>query len=538
LPLDRQTGLRHASAMTDWFRGAVIYQIYPRSFRDSDGDGVGDLKGVIEKLAYIAALGCDAIWLSPFFRSPMKDYGYDVSDYCDVDPLFGSIAEADALIKRAHDLGLKVIIDQVWSHSSDQHAWFAESRSSRDNAKADWYVWADAKPDGSPPNNWQAMFGGCAWTWDARRRQYFLHNFLPEQPDLNVRNPAVQDALLDVARFWLDRGVDGFRLDVVNFFTHDAQLRDNPPITTLNRAPPRPHQFQRHLYDRTRPETLEFVARLRTLLDQYGAMAVGEIEDEEPLKVQRDYTDGPDRLHTAYSFFLLRQRALTPAVIKDAMAQWEGARGWPSWSLSNHDVIRFPTRLADDDPQRTKLMLALLLALRGAAFIYQGDELGLPHADVPFERLRDPEAIAFWPSGIGRDGARTPMPWQRNANMAGFTAAPDAWLPLDPRYTALAVDAQGGAESMLAFTRKMIAFRRQSAALREGEFIALDAPEPVLAFERRAGDERVLCLFNLGADPVLRPLLSGSAIRLTVGQVSEQPGAVSLGGYSALFVAM
>jgi alpha-glucosidase len=339
--------------MTDWWRGAVVYQIYPRSFCDSNGDGVGDLKGVIDKLDHVASLGCDAIWLSPFFTSPMKDYGYDVADYRGVDPLFGSEADADAMIAKAHALGLKVIIDQVWSHSSDQHAWFAESRASRDNPKADWYVWADAKPDGSPPNNWQAMFGGCAWTWDARRRQYFLHNFLPEQPDLNVHNLAVQDALLDVARFWLARGVDGFRLDVVNFFTHDRHLRDNPPIATLKRAPPRPHQFQRHLYDRTQPQTLDFIARFRALLDQHGAMAVGEIEDEEPLKVQRDYTDGPDRLQTAYSFFLLRQREMTPAVIKDAMAQWEGARGWPSWSLSNHDVIRFPTRLADNDPQRT-----------------------------------------------------------------------------------------------------------------------------------------------------------------------------------------
>ncbi len=525
--------------MTDWLRGAVIYQIYPRSFRDSDGDGVGDLKGAIEKLDHIASLGCDAIWLSPFFRSPMKDYGYDVSDYIDVDPLFGSIADADALIKRAHELGLKVIIDQVWSHSSDQHAWFTESRASRDNAKADWYVWADAKPDGSPPNNWQAMFGGCAWTWDARRRQYYLHNFLPEQPDLNVRNPAVQDALLDVARFWLDRGIDGFRLDVVNFFVQDDALRDNPPITTLKRAPPRPHQFQRHLYDRTQPETLRFIARLRALLDQYGAMAVGEIEDEEPLKVQREYTDGPDRLHTAYSFFLLRQRAMTPAIITDAMAQWEGARGWPSWSLSNHDVIRFPTRLADNDPQRTKLMLALLLSLRGAAFLYQGDELGLPHAEVPFERLHDPEAIAFWPSGIGRDGARTPMPWRRDANVAGFTEAADAWLPLDPRHTALAVDAQeGDPASMLAFTRTMIALRKQSAALREGEFIALDAPEPVLAFERRADGERMLCLFNLGPDPVLRPLPAGAATKLTIGEAHLQAGGVTLGGYSGLLVAL
>ncbi len=521
--------------MNQWFRGAVIYQIYPRSFRDSNGDGVGDLKGAIEKLDHVAALGCDAVWLSPFFTSPMKDYGYDVSDYRDVDPLFGTMADADALIARAHALGLKVIIDQVWSHSSDRHAWFAESRGTRDNAKADWYVWADAKPDGSPPNNWQAMFGGGAWTWDARRRQYYLHNFLPEQPDLNVRNPEVQDALLDVARFWLERGVDGLRLDVVNFLIQDAQLRDNPPLE-LKRAPPRPHQFQRHVYDRTQPETLAFIARLRALLDQYDAMAVGEIEDEEALKVQHAYTDGPERLHTAYSFFLLRQRAMTPAVIKDAMAQWEGARGWPSWSLSNHDVIRFPTRLAGDDPQRSKLMLALLLALRGTAFLYQGDELGLPHGEVPFDRLRDPEAIAFWPSGIGRDGARTPMPWRAGAGMAGFTDAPDAWLPLDPRHRALAVDAQTHhVYSMLSFTREMIALRRGSTALREGEFIALDAPEPVLAFERRSDDQRLLCLFNLGPEPVRRPV-AGGAPRLSVGQVEMLTGAVALGGYSALLI--
>lgn len=521
--------------MSSWLRGGVVYQIYPRSFRDTDGDGVGDLKGVIEKLDYVASLGVDAIWLSPFFRSPMKDYGYDVADYRDVDPLFGSIDDADALIARAHERGLKVIIDQVWSHSSDQHPWFAESRASRDNAKADWYVWADAKPDGSPPNNWQAMFGGPSWTWDSRRRQYYLHNFLPEQPDLNVRNPAVQDALLDVARFWLGRGVDGFRLDVVNFWIHDAQLRDNPSLN-LARPPARPHQFQRHLYDRTQPETLDFVARLRALLDEHGAVAVGEIEDEAPLKVQRDYTDGPDRLHTAYSFALLRPRAMTPALIKDAMAQWEGARGWPSWSFSNHDVVRFPTRLAGDDPQRVKLMLALLLSLRGAPFLYQGDELGLPHADVPFDRLRDPEAIAFWPSGVGRDGARTPMPWARAADMAGFTEAADAWLPLDPRHRALAVDAQErDPDSVLAFARTMIALRRSSPALREGDFTALDAPEPVLAFERRAESQRLLCLFNLGPEPTRRPLPAG-AVRLTVGLAETHASALSLGGNSALFV--
>lgn len=520
---------------TDWLKGAVIYQIYPRSFCDSNGDGVGDLKGAISKLEHIAALGCDAIWLSPFFRSPMKDYGYDVSDYVDVDPMFGDLADADALIARAHALGLKVIIDQVWSHSSDQHRWFAESRSNRDNAKSDWYVWADAKADGSPPNNWQAMFGGCAWTWDSRRRQYYLHNFLPEQPDLNVHNPAVQDALLDVARFWLERGVDGFRLDVVNFFTHDLQLRDNPSLN-LSKAPPRPHQFQRHLYDRTQPETLHFLARLRTLLDEYGAMAVGEIEDEEALKVQREYTDGPDRLHTAYSFFLLRQRALTANTIREALEGWQGARGWPSWSLSNHDVIRFPTRLAGDDPQRTKLMLALLVALRGTVFLYQGDELGLPHANVPFDRLRDPEAIAFWPHGIGRDGARTPMPWRRAAPMAGFTNAADAWLPLDPRHVALAADAQErDPNSMLHFTRALIAARKASAALREGDAEVREAGA-VLCVERTSGGARVSCIFNLSAEPAEAALPAGGRVLSRVGQGEVVGDRVSLGGFSALFV--
>lgn len=521
--------------MSDWLRGAVIYQIYPRSFCDSNGDGVGDLRGATEKLEHIAKLGADAVWLSPFFRSPMKDYGYDVSDYRDVDPLFGTLADADALIARAHALGLKVIIDQVWSHSSDQHAWFTESRASRENPKADWYVWADAKADGSPPNNWQAMFGGGAWTWDARRRQYYLHNFLPEQPDLNVRNPDVQAALLDTARFWLDRGVDGFRLDVVNFYIHDALLRDNPALP-FKRTPPRPHQFQRQLYTRTQPETLDFIARLRVLLDEYGAMSVGEIEDEEPLKVQRDYTDGPQRLNTAYSFFLLRQRAMTPEVAREAMSGWDGAKGWPSWSLSNHDVIRFPTRLAGDDPQRIKLMLTLLMAMRGAAFLYQGDELGLPHAEVPFERLRDPEAIAFWPHGIGRDGARTPMPWSHDANMAGFTTARDAWLPLDPRHRALAVDTQeGDANSVLTFTREVIALRKSSAALREGDYVALETSGLVLAFERRTAGEGVICVFNLGAEAATWTPPSGArATRFVVNGATADGANVTLPPYSAL----
>lgn len=525
--------------MSDWLRGAVIYQIYPRSFRDANGDGVGDLAGATEKLDYIAKLGVDGVWLSPFFRSPMKDYGYDVSDYVDVDPLFGTLADFDALIARAHALNLKVMIDLVYSHSSDQHAWFAESRSSRTNDKADWYVWADAKPDGSPPNNWQAMFGGCAWTWDSRRRQYYLHNFLPEQPDLNIHNPQVQHALLDATRFWLERGVDGFRLDVVNFYAHDRTLRDNPPIHH-ERPPARPHQYQRHLHDRTQPETLAFITRLRALLDEYGATSVGEIEDEEPLRVQRIYTDGADKLHTAYSFFLLRAREATPALFAEALAGWQGARGWPSWSLSNHDVIRFPTRLAEGDPQRVKQLLALLLCLRGTAFLYQGDELGLPHAEVPFERLRDPEAIAFWPNGIGRDGARTPMPWEKDANMAGFTAAPDAWLPLDPRHRALAPDTQEG-DSILAFTRDMLALRKSSAALREGDADLLPAPPGVFALIRKHGDEPMLCAFNLEATPIKLALPSAiKDVRIALGDVrtDAESAEAYLGAYAALIAAL
>jgi alpha-glucosidase len=515
----------------------VIYQVYPRSLRDSNGDGIGDLKGIVEKLDYIASLGVDAIWVSPFFRSPMKDYGYDVSDYADVDPMFGSVNDFDLLVARAHALGLKIIIDLVFAHSSDHHAWFQESRFSRDNAKSDWYVWADAKPDGSPPNNWQAMFGGPSWSWDSHRRQYYLHCFLPEQPNLNIRNPHVQDALLDVVRFWLARGVDGFRLDVVNFYAHDAQLRDNPSLK-LSKQPARPHQFQRHLYDRTQPEAFAFIARLRALLDERGAVSVGEIEDEDPLTVQRDYTSGKERLHTAYSFYLLRADKAEPDVFREAMDGWDGAQGWPSWTLSNHDVIRCATRLAHDDPRQVKVLLALLLSMRGAAFLYQGDELGLPHADVSYDRLLDPEAIAFWPNGIGRDGARTPMPWTITKPMVGFTVADDAWLPVDPRHRAMAVDVQeADPDSVLHFTREVIAARRASPALQAGDYKAHEAPEGVLAFERCAPKQRILCVFNLSAEPVRWSLPHpAKSVLLSVGTAEVRDGEAMLDGPSALFV--
>ncbi len=485
----------------EWWRGAVIYQIYPRSFMDADGDGVGDLEGILAKLDYIASLGVDGIWLSPFFTSPMKDFGYDVSDYRAVDPMFGTLADFDAVVAKAHALGLKIIIDQVWSHTSDQHSWFKESVTAREGPKADWYVWAEAKADGSPPNNWQASFGGPSWSWSPRRRQYYLHNFLVEQPDLNFWNPDVQEAILDVARFWLDRGVDGFRLDVINYIFHGRDLIDNP-VAAHNHPPPMPGLFQRHVEDRSRPEALAFLARLRALMDSYGArMTVGEVYDQPPLPRQKEYVAGRDRLHTAYGFFLLNADRATPDLFAETITSWTEADGWPSWSLGNHDVPRFASRMAGDDPALTRLLMALLLCLRGTIFLYQGEELGLPQAKVPFERLRDPFAIAAWTGDAGRDGARTPMPWTATAANAGFSTAAETWLPVDERYLALAADVQEADEaSMIHFTRRIIAERARLPALKLGSATVAAAPAGVFAFERVHGDESLICAFDLTGD--------------------------------------
>lgn len=507
----------------EWWRGATLYQIYPRSFRDSDGDGVGDLRGVIEKLDYVASLGVDGVWLSPFFTSPMKDFGYDVSDYRGVDPVFGTLADFDALLVRARQLNLKVIIDQVWSHTSDQHPWFIESAASRDNPKSRWYVWAEAKADGAPPNNWQASFSGPSWTWNPKRRQYYLHNFLSQQPDLNFWEPAVQDAILDVARFWLDRGVDGFRLDVINYIFHDRELRDNP-AAGLSHPAQATARFQRHIHDKSRPEALGFLARLRALVDAYpDRMLLGEVLDEAQLERQQEYTRPPDRLHTAYSFFLLYAPAATPALFAEALGAWVEAPGWPSWSLSNHDVDRVASRLArSGDPAQVRVLIAALLALRGTIFLYQGEELGLPQAKVPFERLRDPFAIAAYTGGSGRDGARTPMPWTEDGPSAGFSAAADTWLPLDPDHRAFAVSAQAvDAGSMLNFSRRLIAERASSRTLRLGEARAFEMTPGVLAIERWSGEDAWLCVFDL----------AGKGARLTIhpdSQLGPGLGAASM----------
>jgi len=489
----------------EWWRGAVIYQVYPRSFADTNGDGVGDLNGVTEHLEHIASLGVDAVWLSPFFTSPMKDFGYDVADYCGVDPIFGTLEDFDRLIEKAHALGLKIITDLVFAHTSDQHAWFRDSRQSRTGPKSDWYVWADAKADGSPPSNWQSVFGGPAWTWDARRGQYYMHNFLPEQPQLNLHNGAVQDALLDAARFWLDRGVDGFRFDAINFSMHDPLLRDNPPLPPGGKRT-RPFDFQDKVHNQSQPQIADFLARIRALTDSYGGrFSVAEVGGDHAEREMQAFTAGDDHLNSAYGFLYLYAPALRAALVREGAEAWHGrdGQGWPSWTFSNHDAPRALSRWAEDrDPTAlARMAMLLLMSLRGNVFIYYGEELGLPQAEVPFDRLVDPEAIANWPQTLGRDGARTPMPWTAAAPHAGFSTA-EPWLPVDPRHIAMSVDRQeADPSSMLHLTRELVAIRKSHPALQRGEMRLRPMPDPLLCFDRVLGDEHLLCVFNLGHEP-------------------------------------
>ncbi|MEM1263838.1 MAG: alpha-amylase family glycosyl hydrolase [Pseudomonadota bacterium] len=506
-------------AHDEWWRGAIIYQIYPRSFADTTGSGVGDLNGVTSKLDYVASLGVDGIWLSPFFRSPMKDYGYDVADYVDVDPIFGTLDDFDQLVQRAHSLDLKVVIDQVYSHTSDQHAWFKESRTSRDNPTSNWYVWADAKEDGTPPNNWLSVFGGSAWTWDARRQQYYLHNFLAEQPDLNLYDPAVQSALHNVARFWLERGVDGFRLDAINFGMHDRQLRDNPPSVSPFRDLSTPFRMQDQAFNLSQPGMPLMLEHYRQVLDTYGEVfSVAEIGGATPMPTMHAYTRGHRRLSTAYGFEFLSLPELTADAVGSILRSWPNGcdNGWPAWAFSNHDVPRAVSRWLPgvEHERRAELILLLLVSLRGNLFVYQGEELGLPQADVPFERLLDPEAIANWPHTAGRDGARTPMPWERSIENGGFsTAAP--WLPVDPLHLSRAVAQQESADdSTLQCFRRLLAVRQKTSALRLGDLDILTAEDGLLSFTRNYEGDIAHCAFNLGDEA--RPVVQRSAHNLTV----------------------
>ncbi|WP_181707730.1 alpha-glucosidase family protein [Chthonobacter rhizosphaerae] len=532
----------------DWWRGAVIYQIYPRSFQDSNGDGIGDLPGITRRLGYVADLGVDAIWLSPFFTSPMRDFGYDVSDYRDVDPIFGTLKDFEALVAEAHRLGMKVMIDQVLSHTSDQHPWFAESRKDKTKPKADWYVWADAKPDGTAPTNWLSVFGGPAWEWDSRRCQYYLHNFLASQPDLNFHNEEVVEALLADVEFWLKLGVDGFRLDTVNYYFHDQELRSNPPMEsgpTGNDAPAvNPYGRQLHVYDKTRPENIGFLRKFRALLDRYpGTTAVGEVGDgDRSLDTMAEYTSGGDKLHMCYTFDFLGN-GYGREFVTNTLHRFEtrATDGWPCWAWSNHDVMRHYSRFMDRsaDPERlARLMGSLLLSFRGSVCLYQGEELGLTEADLAFEDLVDPYGIRFWPEFKGRDGCRTPMVWEAHAPYGGFSTA-RPWLPVPAEHAARAPDTQvGDPRSLHAHYKRFIHFRRSEAALFSGDIEFLPTEGEVLAFFRRQGNEALLCVFNLGGEAAAWTLPDGIAVEAITGlgfTGADAGGVITLGPEDAFF---
>ncbi|MDO6748405.1 alpha-glucosidase family protein [Gilvimarinus sp. 1_MG-2023] len=491
-----------------WWRGAIIYQVYPRSLMDANGDGVGDLPGIINRLDYIASLGVDAIWVSPFFRSPMKDFGYDISDYRDVDPLFGTLNDIDELIQQAHARGLKVMIDQVLSHTSDQHAWFQQSRESRDNEKSDWYVWADPSEDGTPPNNWLAIFGGSAWEWEPRRGQYYLHNFLKSQPDLNYHCIEVQAQMLDEVEFWLQRGVDGFRLDAINFCFHDKSLRSNPAKPVDERegrgfSEDNPYAFQRHIYDKTQPENLQFLQKLRALFDRYDQIvSLGEISSENSLQTMADYSRGNDKLHMTYSFELLTDD-FSPQYIRDTVSTLESklAEGWPCWAVGNHDVARVVSRWggAKAGDALAKMVNAMLFSLRGSVCSYQGEELGLPEVSLTLEQLQDPYGITFWPRFKGRDGCRTPMPWD-DTEHGGFSSV-EPWLPVVEEHRRRNVARQiKNQSSVLNAYQRFTQWRKEQNSLRYGDIEFVDLNKNVLSFYRTFAGERVLCCFNFSEE--------------------------------------
>ncbi|MEM8936798.1 MAG: alpha-amylase family glycosyl hydrolase [Pseudomonadota bacterium] len=520
-----------------WWRGAVLYEIYVRSFCDSNGDGVGDLEGVTSKLPYLSDLGVDAIWITPFYKSPMCDFGYDVADYRAVDPLFGDLEDFRRLVREAHEMGLKVIIDQVWSHTSDQHTWFRESRADKTNDKSDWYVWADANPDGTPPNNWLSLFGGSAWMWDTRRRQYYLHNFLAEQPDLNFHCPDVQNALLDVAKFWFELGVDGFRLDVCNLYFHNQSLASNP-VYKPGQTDPNPHVWQYHQFCRSQPENFGFLKKLRETANAHGGkILLGEIIDDGGADLLLEYTEGDDHLHMAYSFDLLREDKDSAFLNKTLRSFYDPGKGWPCWAIGNHDAPRVATRWGDE-PKQLRVYAALQMALRGNPCVYQGEELGLPQATLRQDQIVDPVGVAMWPDDPGRDGCRTPMPWARDKKNAGFSSADETWLPVAAGHAELDAQSQRkDPESLFNFYKSLLALRKTQPVLRDGAIEIMDAPTGVVAFRRRNQTASLICAFNLSSEPVSLAMTEDAEL-LAKGLSTDAAlldGALRLGPWSFAF---
>jgi alpha-glucosidase len=480
-----------------WWQKGVIYQIYPRSYQDTTGNGVGDLAGIRRRLGHLEWLGVDAVWISPVYPSPMADFGYDVADYTGIDPLFGSLEDFDRLMAEARTRGLKVIMDLVPNHSSSEHSWFLESRSSRDNPKRDWYIWEDPGPDGAPPNNWLSVFGGPAWEWDEKTGQYYYHAFLKEQPDLNWRNPEVQQAMLDVMRFWLDRGVDGFRVDVMWHMVKDAMLRDNPPNPDYRDDEP-PYEKLLPVYSTDQPEVHDLVAKMRALTDSYDErLLIGEIY--LPIgKLVAYYGQDNSGAHLPFNFQLV-ETPWKADEIYAAITEYEAALplgGWPNWVLGNHDKSRIASRVG---PEQARTAAMLLLTLRGTPTVYFGDEIGMPDGEIPPEKIQDPQALNLSEPAFSRDPQRTPMRWDDSPN-GGFTDG-DPWLPAGAE-PGMSVEGQrDDPDSMLSLHRRLLTLRRAEPALQVGDYIPCCLDGDAFAFIREQAGRRFLTALNLGSGP-------------------------------------
>ncbi len=508
-----------------WWQHAVFYEVYPRSFADSNGDGIGDLAGITSKLDYLRKLGVDAIWITPCFPSPQVDFGYDVSDYDNIDPMYGTLADYDRLIKEAHKRHIRVILDFVVNHTSDQHKWFLDSKSSKTSAHRDWYIWRDGKASDQPPNNWESLFGGPAWKFDTTTGQFYYHYFYPEQPDLNWRNPAVESAMFDVTRFWYKRGTSGFRLDAVDILFEDEQLRDNAFIPGTDKFG-RPNMDEK--YNRRLPEVHTELQRLRKVADEYDAVLIGETWTPDVNELKAYYGEHNNELQLPMDL-LLTSLPLSPQVLRDHIAIVDSAGGWPTYVISNHDIIRSYTRYGDGthNDDIAKMMAAFYLTLRGTPIMYYGEEIGMENNDPKTkDEVKDPIGKVNWPIEKGRDGERTPMQWTSGTN-AGFTTG-TPWLPVPASAQIHNVETEEKDQtSIWNFYKKLLELRRKEAALREGDYVALNTADPnVLSYLRKYKAETVLVAINMSTQKQQSSFdLSAQKLQKTQARTLLQNGA-------------
>jgi len=481
-----------------WWKHAVFYEIYPRSFADSNNDGIGDIPGITSTLDYLHWLGVDAIWIAPMYPSPQVDWGYDISDYYGVNPEYGTLKDMDALLAAGKQKNIRVLLDLVLTYTSDQNQWFQESRSSRTNAKRDWYIWRDGKGPGQPPNNWTSNFGGSAWKYDAPTNQWYYHYFYPPQPNLNWRNPEVEKAMFEVTRWWLQRGVAGFRLDAVDVMFVNAQFRDNPVVGTVKNAFGDPREQE--IYDKNQPELHGVLQRLRKVADEYNAVLIGETWTNDIAQLKAYYGENSDEVNMPMDFMFTTVNRLSPAEFRKQIAWVDGSGGWPVYVLSNHDIRRIVDRYGDGkhNDQIAKMMATLYLTLRGTAVMYYGEEIGMENNDPKRpEDVKDSMGRLGWPKEKGRDGERTPMQWNDSANAGFSTVAP--WLPVDERYRTYNVESEKqDAHSILNYYRTLLTLRHTNPQLLEGKYVALNGDDPnVLAYGRSYQGKSVLVVLNM-----------------------------------------